>query len=584
MTFTFLGPDPLESQLSAVLQRLSDGEPLSRIEVAAVDVKEEPGRRGAHGALLPGAFENEEAASYLADEMACFANTLGGGAIILGIADDGTRIGTELDPHWLRHRIWELTEQRLTVDVREGTLEGARLLVLTTHEAIEPIRHNGRIRWRVDDNCVDVDPTSWHSGRLRRTGADWSLQSSGHRPTDARAVALEIARRYLSADMGSGDDLGGLVDATDPDFLRRLNLVTADGFLTNAGSLLFVETPHPGADYIRREVPGADSTQRVMSAGPLIEQIYEVERASEASNRLVHASKGFAHGKLRAIPERAIREAIVNGLIHRDWLSAEPTTIEHIGDALSVTSPGGFIGGVSAENIITHPAVPRYRSLAQALAALRLCEREGVGVDRMVRDMLAIGRGAPEIGEIAGPYVRVSLLGGDPDAEITGLLADLDPPRAGQDVDLLLLIEHLSRRGWADAERAAPFLQRNTAETAAAIGRLEVARAAGEPVIVPVKGVPPDRPAAHRLSDAVRVRLASRLAAVAAPGARKGVILSWARARGRVSSTEAADLVGVSVPYAGQLLSSMEDEGQLLPGRSQRLGRGFFYVTVDGET
>ena len=578
MTFTFLGPDPLETQLATVLRRLADGEPPSRIEVAVVDIKVEPGRRGAGGKTLAGQRENDAAARYLAGEMACLANTPGGGAIILGIADDGTRIGTELDHQWLRHRIWELTEGRLTVEVREGALEGARLLVLTTHEAIEPIRHNGRVRWRVDDNCVDIDPTAWHSGRLQRTGADWSLQASGHRPSDASPVGIEIARRYLAADVGSGDERDDLVEATDPDFLRRLNLVTPEGFLTNAGSLLFVATPHSGVDYIRREVPGADSTQRIASAGPLIEQIYEVERASQASNRLVHAPQGFAHGQLRAIPERAIREAIVNGLVHRDWLSAEPTTIEHIGDTLSVTSPGGFIGGVSSANIITHPAVPRYRSLAEAVAGLRLCEREGVGVDRMVRDMLAIGKGAPEISEIPGPYVRVALIGGDPEREIVELLADLEPPRAAEDVDLLLLLEHLTRSGWVDVARAAPVLQRNASETEAAIGRLGAASLAGDPVIVRIKGVPADHPAAHRLSDPARRRLASRLAGIAAPGAREGVLLGWAHARGRVSSTEAADLAGVSVPYAGQLLGGLEADGTLRPGRAQRMGRGFFYV------
>lgn len=582
MTFTFLGPDPLETQLAVALGRLADGEPPSRIEVAAVDIKEEPGRRGAGGKVLAALRENDEAARYLAGEMACFANTPGGGAIILGIADDGTRIGTELDHQWLRHRIWELTEGRLTVEVREGVLEGARLLVLTTHEAIEPIRHNGRIRWRVDDSCVDIDPTAWHSGRLARIGADWSAQASGHRPSDASPVAIEIARRYLSADVGSGDERDDLVDASDPDFLRRLNLVTADGHLTNGGSLLFVGTPHAGVDYIRRDVPGADSTQRVTSVGPLVEQIHEVERASQASNRLVHAIQGFAHGQLRAIPERAIREAIVNGLVHRDWLSAAPTTIEHIGDTLSVSSPGGFIGGVSSTNIITHPAVPRYRSLAEAVAALRLCEREGVGIDRMVRDMLAIGRSTPEISEIAGPYVRVSLVGGDPDPEMVRFLADLEPSRAAQDVDLLLLLEHLTRRGWVDVERAAPVLQRNASETEAAIRRLEAASVVGEPAIVPIKGVPAGRPAAHRLSDAARGWLASRLSALTAPGSREGVILDWARARGRASSTEGADLAGVSVPYAGQLLGGMEDDGALLAGRAQRLGRGFFYIPARG--
>ena len=48
---------------------------------------------------------------------------------------------------------------------------------------------------------------------------------------------------------------------------------------------------------------------------------------------------------------------------------------------LTVTSPGGFIGGITPANIITHPAVPRYRSLAEAMATLRLGEREGIGVD-----------------------------------------------------------------------------------------------------------------------------------------------------------------------------------------------------------
>ena len=86
----------------------------------------------------------------------------------------------------------------------------------------------------------------------------------------------------------------------------------------------------------------------------------------------------------------------MNGVVHRDWHSPQPITVEHIGDQMIVTSPGGFIGGVSATNIITHPAVPRYRSLAEAMASLRLAEREGTGVDRMIRNMLAIGQPAPE--------------------------------------------------------------------------------------------------------------------------------------------------------------------------------------------
>jgi ATP-dependent DNA helicase RecG len=85
MGFSFLGPDPVDEQVNSVLARIDAGEPPSRIEVAQVDVKEEPGRRSRGGAIAPGGSENERAADYLAGEMACFANTPGGGAIILGI-------------------------------------------------------------------------------------------------------------------------------------------------------------------------------------------------------------------------------------------------------------------------------------------------------------------------------------------------------------------------------------------------------------------------------------------------------------------------------------------------------------------
>ena len=271
----------------------------------------------------------------------------------------------------------------------------------------------------------------------------------------------------------------------------------------------------------------------------------------------------------------------MNGLVHRDWLAARPTVIEHVGDTLTVTSPGGFVGGVTPANIITHPAVPRYRNLSEAMAALGLAEREGIGVDRMVRDMLAIGRPAPVIAEVDGPYVRVVLLGGAPDIAVVDLVVALTPAHAGN-VDSLLLIEHLTRNGWVDAESTTELLQRSSAEEAnEAILRLADARldAAGSaPVIAPVQGVPPGQPDAFRLSDAVRSRLAHRLALLRAPEGRETLLLDWSRSRGRVSSTEVADLTGLSKVTARKLLTELADAGHIKGGRPGRRGRGFFYV------
>ncbi len=575
MTYSFLGPDPLEVQLERVLEQLAGGFAPRDVETALVDVKEEPGRRSASGAILAGSAENEPAAAYLAGEMACFANTPRGGAVIVGIADNGDRIGTALDGEWLRHRIWQLTEQKLTVTVRTVELDATRLLVVTTHEAIEPIRYAGKLKWRVADNCVEVDATTWHTGRIGRTGIDWSAQQSGHAITDANPVAIEIARRYLQA---AGDEASiDLAAANDHDLLRRLNVVDGAGMLTNAGSLLFVGTPDAGVDYIRRDIPGGDSTNRLRSNRPLIEQVTDVDKASQSANRLVHIPEGFAHGQLRAIPGRAVREAIVNGVVHRDWLSAQPTVIEHVGDTLTVTSPGGFIGGVGPSNIITHPAVPRYRSLAEAMATLRLAEREGIGIDRIVHDMLALGHPQPEISELAGPYVRLTLIGGEPDTEIIEFLNLIDPSSTASNVDALLLIDHLIHNGWVDAGGAGPILQRSDPEANTAIQRLSVAAIDGLPIMAPIKGVPADTSPAYRFSDAAIAKLAGRLVHRKDPGLRTALIMRWARARGRVSSTEVSDLTGLSIPYAGITLANLEEDGQLLASRPNRRGRGYFY-------
>lgn len=577
---TILGPDPLEEQLETALRMLSQGITPEAVESTQIDVKEERGRR-INGKVQAGKTENEDAARQLAGELACMANTKGGGAIILGIANDGSRIGTRLDCDWLRHRIWELTGEKLEARVREANLGGTRLLVLSVPQSFAPIYHGGKLRWRVGSNCVEINPTLWHQEDLRRRAYDWSAQPSGHTLESVAAFAVEIARSFLR----QGDNRTELVNASPNDLLRRLNLVDGNGRLTNAGSLLFVETPGEGLDYLRREISGGDSTNRVRGDGrPLIVQYYEVEKAGEAVNRLIHVPRrASVHRQIRAIPPTAFREAIVNGITHRDWLSPHSTFIEHVGDRLVVTSPGGFPPEISAENIITHPPRPRYRSLSKAMAALGLAEAEGFGVDRMVIETLALGHGRPEFEEIEGPAVKVTLFGGDPDTEVIDMLSSLEPIGMSKDVDLLLVLDYLGTRGWVDTSLAASATQRNMREAQDILDRIHTVTLAGKPLVVAVKGSPPDPSQAYRLSDQTREILTNSVTRFDTPDTRKSLILHWARGRGRVSSTEVADLSGVTPSYAGRLLTDLEEEGLLARSRDLKRGRGFHYLPTSTE-
>lgn len=579
MVVRFLGPDRVEAELDEVLRALADGRAPRDVERRLVDCKEEPGRRAADGRIQASIPRNEEAAQYFASEAACFANSAGGGALVVGIADDGAPIGTALDAEWLRHRIYQVTDQRLTVTVREGALHGVRILVLIVPEALEPVAYRGRLRWRVGAHCVPVDTASWWAGRLTRLGYDWSAAPSNHPREAARAAAMDIARRYLRATGEPGAE--ALSTLSDGDLLKRVNAIAGDGNLTNAAALAFVGRGDPPAiDYIRRDQPGGDSRLRIRESGrSLLEELAAVEQAIAAHNSLAHTtSLTFAVGQILELPTLAVREAIVNGLAHRDWSPDEPTTVEHVGASLVVSSPGGFVGGVTPENVITHPSSPRHRALAELLAKLRIAEREGVGVDRMVRDMLRFGYARPVLEEIPGPMVRTALVGGEPDTGWMRFLATLDPPTAGSDLDLLLLLDHLVAEGWIDASRAAPLLQKTPIEAEHALKRLDDVTFGGEPIVVPVAGAV--GALARRLAAPVRKVLATRLRGWLDPAGRPRLVLNWALHRGRVSTTEVADLVGIPVNRAGTLLRGLEEQGYLAPGRVTRTGRGFFYVPI----
>ena len=424
-------------------------------------------------------------------------------------------------------------------------------------------------------NCVDVDPVSWHAQSLHRMGYDWSSEPSVHTLADVSPLAAEAARAYLrEAGTATSRELAATADR---DLLTRLSVVAADGGLTNAGSLLFVATPHDGIDYIRRKSAGGDSIERVRSAKPLLAQLREVEQAGRAANATAHVPIGFAHRQFRAIPERAFREAIVNGVTHLDWMSPLPTVVEHVGDTLTVTSPGGFIGGITPDNAMTHPAVARYRSLADALALLHVAERQGVGIDRMVLDLLTIGRPGPVISELDGPYVRVALLGGAPDRDLVRFVASVEPDTA-VNASGLLVVEHLCRSGWVDAAGASELLHTEAPAAADALERLAAARIADEPIIEQVQGCSSEEAPAYRFSNATRSRLAVRDRARASRDASEAMLVAWASARGRITSTIAADLAGISTRQASSRLRMLADDGSLLPGRQNGTGRGFHYL------
>ena len=143
------------------------------LESETVDLKEEADRRRPDGSIRPGSPQNEKVARQLAEEAACMANTLGGGALVVGVDDKtGDIIGADTDPDWLRTRIYELTGRKLTVNIRVAEMGGRRLLVIIVPQAVEPVPFRGKYTQRQGKNCVPVTSTELLRGIFSGVAAD----------------------------------------------------------------------------------------------------------------------------------------------------------------------------------------------------------------------------------------------------------------------------------------------------------------------------------------------------------------------------------------------------------------------------
>lgn len=573
----------LEAQ--AAIQRVLVGAAAEDVESETLDCKEDPTRRDPRGRRVDGATTDDQASRIIVDAACCLANQHGG-CLIVGLDDkkSGTAavIGTALDARWVRERVRELSTPPLTVSVAEIIAESERLLVIEVprNESSEPfaatVSKNGgqRRARRVGRQCQEMKTVAEMLEWARnRSGYDWSSQPSGKDLREARAAATAALRDFLRE--SGAPDRASLADLDDRDLLSRLQLLMADGRLTRAGDLLLCASDGPRLRYTLRPAMGARSASRVEITGRgLAEELRAVLDAFTSSNPSVDLpGGGLAQASVEALPFGAVREALVNAIMHRDWDRAGPVIVDHAGAEFAVYSPGPFLEGISESTVLTAPSRTRNPLLGNVLRSLRIAEREGTGVDRMFIEMVRLGHRPPTFSERDGG-VRVTLRGGDPVPEVLHIHADLPVPmrrsaRSAVAIDLLRSKPSISEVELAAAAQEGPvelsgFLRE--AEEAGLLQRTANPRPGGVP--------------AWRLADAHRDRLGSILPYFVRPAEESvRLIGQLARSQGEVRNQDVQDLLGLTSARASQLLKRAESDGeiQLGPG-AKPTGRGTFYV------
>lgn len=215
---------------------------------------------------------------------------------------------------------------------------------------------------------------------------------------------LEVYR--LKEKLRVRDSKSTLPDLDDNDFLRDLQLTKFDGNverLTVAG-LLFV-----GKEVsIQRMLPQAEVIYLHYSANnleeydarldlkmPLINIIDKITERVQTYGKIENVQIGLFRLEIEEFPERVFQEALLNALSHRDYQSNAVIYVKQYPDRIVIENPGGFLDGITENNIITHPSVPRNKLIAETLQNLKYVQRTGQGVDIMFKDMVSLGKPYP---------------------------------------------------------------------------------------------------------------------------------------------------------------------------------------------
>jgi ATP-dependent DNA helicase RecG len=112
--------------------------------------------------------------------------------------------------------------------------------------------------------------------------------------------------------------------------------------------------------------------------------------------RVAAVVKGLVREEKGEYPSFAVREALVNAVCHRDYrLTGRRIEIRMFDDRMEVISPGGLPGYITIDNIVEEH-FSRNPRLVNGLFQWGFIEELGLGVDRMIEDMVNAGHPAPE--------------------------------------------------------------------------------------------------------------------------------------------------------------------------------------------
>ena len=166
--------------------------------------------------------------------------------------------------------------------------------------------------------------------------------------------------------------------------MKTLGIVTQHGVYTNLGLLLSDQCVHTIKAAVFQGTTQSEFKDRKEFSGSLFRQMDEAYDFIDFHNQIHSTFDKLYRIDRRDYPETAVREALLNLLVHREYSFRASTFISLYADRLEFISIGGLVSGVSLKDVTMGISVCRNTKLANVFYRLELIEAYGTGIIKIM--------------------------------------------------------------------------------------------------------------------------------------------------------------------------------------------------------
>jgi ATP-dependent DNA helicase RecG len=422
----------------------------------------------------------------LIEAAVCMANGEGG-EIYLGVEDDGRVTGLHQDHRFLDGMaalIANRTQPALRVSVEQLEVDGLAVARISVPKCGQPVATSEGLlkRRRLQANgqpeCVPYLPHEFASRQASFGLLDVSAQAAaGALASDLDPIERARLRQFI--ERFNGDRALLELDDAQLDAALGLTVRTPAGYLPSLTGLLLIGNEAslralvPTHEIAFQILEGEEVRFNEFSRAPLLRAFEWVETLFKPLNTEREFQSGLFRVPVPRLDHRAFREAIANAITHRDYALRGAVHIRLSGDTLTISNPGGFVEGVTLNNLLTTEPRPRNPALADALKRIGLVERTGRGVDLIYRGLLRYGRHVPDFSQSDSHSVVLSLsLAAADEAFLKVILEEEARGHKELPVDSLIILAALREQRRASSEQLAVFVQKEVGRVLASVEAL----------------------------------------------------------------------------------------------------------------